>query len=152
MDVTTVDSLNIERYMGRWYEIARLPHPQERGLHSITATYALKEDGTVSVANSGYRQDGLLKKAHGKAYRPDEKAPGRLKVSFFWFFYGDYLVIELDPNYQWAMVSSSGGKNLWILSRTPYMERTLYEELLERARKRGFDLSELVVVEQKVLD
>jgi len=152
LNLTTVESLDIHRYMGRWFEIARLPHYHERGLHSITANYSLAQDGTISVTNRGYSQNETLKEARGKAYRPDDLVPGELKVSFFWIFYGDYLVIELDTDYQWALVSAGSGEYLWILSRTPVMNEAIYQDILQRARKRGFDLGELIVVEQKRVD
>lgn len=150
MNLSTVSRLDVNRYMGKWYEIARLPHANEEGLHSITATYTLREDNTIGVLNRGYTDAGDLQEANGHAYRPDDADPGKLKVSFFLFFYGDYFVIELDDqDYQWALVSSGSGNYLWVLSRTSVMEKALYEELLQRARDRGFDLSQLIVVEQK---
>jgi apolipoprotein D and lipocalin family protein len=110
----------------------------------------MRKDGKIRVVNQGYRGtlDGKLSRAVGKAKIPDPGVPSRLKVSFFLFFYGDYYVLELDEEYRWAMIGSSSPKYFWILSRTPQMEEALYNELLGKAEKRGYDLSELIRVEQ----
>ncbi|MDD4756046.1 MAG: lipocalin family protein, partial [Prolixibacteraceae bacterium] len=98
MDYSTVKELNLERYMGRWYEIARYNHSFEKGLVGVTATYSLLPDGKITVVNQGYKNsiDGKLNVANGKAKQPDPSEPGKLKVSFFLFFYADYYVLELD--------------------------------------------------------
>ena len=140
--------------MGTWYEIARYDHSFERGLVGVTANYSLRDDGKIKVVNSGYKNsfDGKFSQAVGKAKIPDpENVPAKLKVSFFLFFYGDYYVMELDKDYQWAVIGSSSDKYLWILSRNPQMEKELYTELLNRLKKRGYDVSTLIKVEQKPL-
>ena len=146
MDLTTVKHLDLERYMGTWYEIARFDHPFERGLTNVTATYELRPDGKINVTNAG-RKNGKQKTANGKAKQPDPSEPGKLKVAFFLFFYADYYVLELDKNYQWALIGSSSDKYLWILSRTQVMEKDTLEHILMKARERGYDTSRLIWVE-----
>jgi len=147
-----VKELDIQKYLGTWYEIARYNHSFERGLIGVTANYSLRKDGKIKVLNSGYKNsfDGKVSQAVGKAKIPDPiNEPAKLKVSFFLFFYGDYYVMELDKDYQWALVGSSSDKYLWILSRKPQMEKELYQELLDKLQKRGYDVSKLIKVEQK---
>ena len=150
IDTTTVKDVNIDRYLGKWYEIARFPHSFEKGLAGVTAEYSYRDDGKIRVVNSGYKGslDGKFSRAVGKAKIPDEDHPGRLKVSFFLFFYGDYYILELDEDYQWAMIGSSSPKYFWILSRTPQMDEETYRMLLDQARERGYDLDQLIRVEQ----
>jgi len=151
IDNSVVPYLEISRYLGTWYEIARYDHRFERGLVGVTANYSLREDGKIKVVNSGYKGslEGPRSEAIGKAKIPDPELPSKLKVSFFWFFYGDYYVMELDRDYQWALVGSSSDKYLWILSRTPQVEEGLYQDLLSRLEKRGYDTTKLIKVEQK---
>lgn len=150
VNTSTVEGLDIERYLGTWYEIARFPHSFEKNLVGVTATYSLREDGMIRVVNRGYRRslDGKPSKAVGKAKIPDKDHPARLKVSFFLFFYADYYVLELDGDYRWAMVGSSSPDYFWILCRTPQMDRETLGMLLENARRRGYDLDRLIMVEQ----
>lgn len=150
IDTTTVDSLNIDRYLGTWYEIARFPHSFEKNLAGVTATYSFREDGKIRVVNEGFKGslDGKRSRAVGKAKIPDPGDPARLKVSFFLFFYGDYYVLELDPEYRWAMIGSSSPMFFWILSRSPQMDPEVYQMLLDRARERGYNLEHLIKVEQ----
>ena len=151
IDQTTVKQLDLNRYLGTWYEIARFPHSFEKNLVGVTATYSLRDDGKIRVINQGYKRslDGELSVAEGKAKIPDKAEPGKLKVSFFWIFYADYFVLELDENYQYVMIGSSLDKYFWILSRTPQMDPNIYEMLLEKARKRGYNLDKLEKVPQK---
>jgi len=150
IDKTTVKELDLNRYLGTWYEIARFPHSFEKNLVGVTATYNLREDGKIKVLNEGYKNalNGERSKAVGKAKIPNKLEPGKLKVSFFWIFYADYYVLELDENYQYVMIGSSSDKYFWILSRTPQMEPAVYEMLLEKARKRGYNLDKLYKVPQ----
>jgi lipocalin len=147
---TTVKELDLNRYLGTWYEIARFPHSFEKNLVGVTATYSLRNDGLIKVLNQGYKNTlaGERSKAVGKAKIPNSAEPGKLKVSFFWIFYADYFVLELDENYQYAMIGSSSDKYFWILSRTPQMAPEVYEMLLEKARKRGYNLEKLYKVPQ----
>jgi len=150
IDKTVVKELDIEKYLGTWYELARYDHSFERGLVGVTATYSLKSDGKIKVVNQGFKNtlDGEKSIAEGKAKIPNAKIPSKLKVSFFWFFYGDYFVLELDENYQWAIIGSSSDNYLWILSRTSVVDEELYSELLDKIKKRGYDLSKLIKVKQ----
>ena len=151
LDKTTVKELDLNRYLGKWYEIARFPHSFEKNLVGVTATYSLRDDGKIKVLNQGYKNtlDGELSVAEGKAKIPNKQEPAKLKVSFFWIFYGDYNVLELGENYQYVMIGSSTDKYFWILSRTPQMAPEVYEMLLEKARKRGYNLARLEKVPQK---
>lgn len=151
IDKTTVKQLDLNRYMGKWYEIARFPHSFEKNLVGVTATYSLRENGKIRVVNEGFKNtlDGRRSIAEGKAKVPNKNdEPGKLKVAFFWNFYADYYVLELDKDYQWAMIGSSSDKYFWILSRTPQMDSKTYEMLLDKARKRGYDLKKLIKVPQ----
>jgi apolipoprotein D and lipocalin family protein len=148
----TVKKLDLDRYLGTWYEIARYPHSFEKDLVGVTATYSLKPNGKIKVINKGYLKtlEGREKVADGKAKIPDKNDPGKLKVSFFWFFYSDYYIMELDHiNYDWVMIGSSSPKYLWILSRTPKMKEVTYKKLVNNAKARGYDTNKLIVVPQK---
>lgn len=152
INTKTVDNLSLEKYLGKWYEIARFPHSFEKGLVGVTATYSMRDDGKIKVLNQGYKNtlDGELSTATGKAKIPDLNKPGRLRVSFFWIFYSDYLVLELDEkNYEWAVIGSSSDNYLWILSRTPQMEKSLYDELINKLINRKYNVNKLIIVEQK---
>ena len=150
IDQTTVKTFDLNRYLGTWYEIARFSHSFEKNLVGVTATYSLRDDGKIEVLNQGFKNtlDGERSKAVGKAKIPNKLEPGKLKVSFFWIFYADYNVLELDENYQYAMIGSSSDKYFWILCRTPQMEPAVYEMLLGKARKRGYNLDKLYKVPQ----
>lgn len=148
----TVKEVDIKKYMGTWYEIARFPHRFEKDLTGVTATYSLLEKGRIKVINQGYKKDlnGKLNKAVGKAKIPNTDEPGKLKVSFFLFFYSDYFILELDQvNYTYALIGSSSDKYLWILSRTPKMPENTYNMLLNKAKSRGYNLEKLQLVPQK---
>ena len=150
IDKTTVQSLDIQRYLGTWYEIARFQHSFEKDLVGCTATYTLKGNGKIEVLNQGYYKtlDGKLKVARGKAKRTDQ--PGKLKVAFFLFFYAEYNVMELDQEgYQWALIGSSTPGYLWILSRKPVIPDELYQKILKKAEKRGYDVTKIFKVPQK---
>lgn len=153
VDRTTVDQLDLQRYMGMWYEIARFDHRFERGLSEVTATYKLMPDGTVRVENRGckYKKPyDVCKKAEGRAKRTDPSQPGKLKVSFFLFFYSDYYVLELDQlKYNYALIGSSSDNYLWILSRTPFLSDEIKKKLLSAATRRGYDVKKLIWVKQR---
>ena len=147
VDHTTVKSLDLKRYMGRWYEIARYNHRFERNLEQCEAFYTLHPDGTVEVRNTGLDiTTGKPHTALGKAKAG--KHPGQLRVSFFWFFYSDYNVLALGPDYDWALVGSRSPKYLWILSRTPTLPRETLDQILNIARHRGYDTTKLMWVKQ----
>ena len=150
-DKTVVQHLDIQKYLGTWYEIARYDHKFERGLVGVTATYSMRDDGMIKVINRGFKGtlDGKPSEAVGKAKIPDPSVPSRLKVSFFLFFYGDYYVLELDQDYRWAVVGSSSDNYLWILSRTPQMDESLYRQILDKLVKRGYNVEKLIKVPQR---
>lgn len=152
IDKTVVKELEIEKYLGRWYEISRYDHRFERGLVGVTATYSFRDDGKIKVVNMGYKGSlvGEKSEAIGKAKIPDPSFPSKLKVSFFWIFYGDYFVLELDDDYQWAVIGSSSDKYLWILSRTPQIDESVYLNLLNKLTTRGYDIDKLIRAVQKV--
>lgn len=146
--VRPVENFELERYLGTWYEIARLDHSFERGLSSVTAEYRLRDDGGVRVVNRGYSErEREWKKAEGKAYFVGRTDQGHLKVSFFGPFYGSYIVFELDPDsYQYALVSGPDTSYFWILARRPEMDTELKERLIAKAAARGFRTDELIWV------
>jgi apolipoprotein D and lipocalin family protein len=146
--IPAVDDFELKRYLGRWYEIARLDHPFERGLERVTATYSTKEDGGIKVVNRGYdTEDEEWSEAEGKARVPDPDRPAYLEVSFFLWFYSPYKIIKLDEDYQWAVVTSSSKEYLWILSRSPEMVDKTYNRLVDFAKTKGFPLEKLHRVE-----
>ncbi|MBZ6065554.1 lipocalin family protein [Aeromonas schubertii] len=141
-----VKPFHLERYLGTWFEIARLDHGFERDLHRVTATYSLRGDGGVRVINRGQAPDGSWREAEGRAYFVGAQDEGRLKVSFFGPFYGSYNVLATD--YDLALVSSYNLQYLWILSRSPTPAREKVQALVEQARTLGFDTGALIWVEQ----
>ncbi len=143
-----VNDFELERYLGTWFEIARLDHSFERGLTDVTATYSLRDDGGVKVVNRGYDVDADdWDDAIGKAYFVDRPDVGRLKVSFFGPFYGGYNVLELDAaNYQYALVAGPNRSYLWILARDPAIDRAIVDRLVEKARLLAFPVDELIYV------
>ena len=145
VDNAPVAALDLNRYLGEWYEIARFDHSFERGVEQAKANYSLKDDGTIKVVNSGVK-DGKPKTAIGKGKRTD--LPGLLRVSFFGPFYADYRVMMIDEGYTYALVGSSGADYLWLLSRTPGLSETAKPELLAEARRRGYDTGRLIWVRQ----
>ncbi len=151
IDKTVVKDVDIQRYLGKWFEIARYDHRFERNLVGVTATYSYRKDGKIKVVNSGYRKtlDGKKSEAIGKAKIPDPNIPSKLKVSFFLWFYGDYYILELDDDYQWAVIGSSSDNYLWILSRAPTIDETIYNNLIEILITRGYDIDKLIRVKQK---
>lgn len=153
LEYKTIENFNLEKYLGRWYEIARLDHSFERGLQAVTALYSLREDGMVKVENSGRQgsPSGILKVAYGKAKlgAPDDTTrPGYLRVSFFLSFYAPYYIVALDDDYSYSLVLSKGKKYLWILSRTPTLPPDVLNLLLKKAEDLGFDTSKLIFVDQ----
>lgn len=147
--VEPVRGFEIQRYLGTWYEIARLDHPFERGLERITATYSLRDDGGLKVVNRGFDvASGGWQEAVGKAYFTGPTDVGQLKVSFFGPFYGGYNVIALDQDaYEWVMISGPSTSYLWILSRQPTLSPQTLERLEAMARSHGFDTDKLIWVE-----
>jgi apolipoprotein D and lipocalin family protein len=148
--VVPVEPFDLERYLGRWYEIARLDHSFERGLSKVSAEYSLREDGSVRVVNRGYSEaEGKWKEAVGRARFVRKPTEGFLKVSFFGPFYGSYIIFSLDrEHYRHALISGPDHSYLWILSRQPTLARETVDMLIEKARQAGFDTDGLIFVEQ----
>lgn len=147
IDRTTARDVELKRYMGRWYEIARFDHSFERNLEYCEAFYALHDDGTISVTNTGINTKTERRKtAYGKAKPGDQ--PGQLRVSFFWFFYSDYNILALDEEYEWALVGSKSERYLWILARTRHLDSKTRNNIVAIAASRGYDTSKLIWVRQ----
>lgn len=146
--VKPVNDFEINRYLGTWYEIARLDHSFERGLSRVSANYALLDDGTISVINRGYLQEeDKWKEATGRAKFVGSTNTGHLKVSFFGPFYSSYVIMDLDhQQYQYALVSGPSTDYLWILSRTRTLEPSTIRELVEKAASKGFVVENLIYV------
>ena len=151
LNTTLVENLDLERYMGTWYEIGRYDISFEKGLVGVTANYKLLDDGMVQVINTGYKDslNGKIDIIEGKAKRQDKNSNnGALKVAFFLDFYAQYNVMELAEDYSWALVGSRTDKYLWILSRTPALNPDTIEKILRLAANRGYDTSKILWVEQ----
>lgn len=150
IDKSTIQNLDLEKFLGTWYEIGRIQNSFEKDLVGVTATYSKKENGRIEVLNKGYYKflDGKLKSAKGKAKTTNQ--PGKLKVAFFLFFYADYNVLELDQEgYNWALIGSSSPGYLWILARESSISDQLYQDILKKAEKRGYDKTKIYKVPQK---
>jgi apolipoprotein D and lipocalin family protein len=143
-----VPHVELEKYLGKWYEIAHLPAKFQEGCNETTATYTLLKDGSISVLNQSIK-NGKMKQAKGKAKVVDKNSNAKLKVTFFWPFYGDYWIIKLGNDYDYSVVGTPNRKYLWILSRTPQMDDKLYSQLVEYAKSKGFDVSKLIKTLQK---
>ena len=150
-NVSPVSGFDVNRYLGTWYEIARLDHSFERGLEQVTAEYSLRDDGGIRVVNQGYdRIKQRWERTEGKAYFTGDSDVGRLKVSFFGPFYGGYNIIDLDQDsYRYALVAGPDTSYLWILARQPQLDISITERLLSKASGLGFDTSLMIFVEQK---
>ncbi len=145
-ELETVKEVNVPQYMGLWYEIARIDQSFERGCTAVTAEYALQANGNVSVTNT-CRQDwvyGEKKVAHGTAKVVDSTTNAKLDVSFFWPFSGDYWILELGQNYEYAVVGAPGRDYLWILARKPEINEVLYQEILQRRAAQGFPVESVI--------
>jgi len=146
--VEPVAGFELDRYLGTWYEIARLDHSFERGLEKITADYSMRDDGGVRVLNRGWSVEDLAwEDAEGKAYFVEDPGTAYLKVSFFGPFYGSYVIFELDKtDYNYAFISGPDLSYLWLLSRTPDPDPALLERFREEAAQLGFDAGSLILV------
>jgi apolipoprotein D and lipocalin family protein len=145
----TVPKVGLNRYVGRWYEIAKYPNRFERKCDSnVTATYGIRPDGKISVVNSCTTYEGNVTQSSGWAKVVDQKTGSKLKVTFFWPFFGDYWIIDLGPNYEYAVIGEPSRKYLWILSRTPKVDDALYAELTSRLAGKGYDESKLERMKQ----
>ncbi len=148
----TVESVDLNRYLGKWYEIARFDQKFQRGCTATTATYSLRKDGDISVLNECHLNSpqGPLKRAYGRAWVVDRNTNAKLKVQFFLtrfripFLAGNYWILELDEDYQYVIIGDPSRKYLWILSRSAQMDETLYQELVQKAESLNFDTSKLL--------
>ncbi|HFI1951009.1 TPA: outer membrane lipoprotein Blc [Yersinia enterocolitica] len=148
-DVKIVDNFQLPRYLGTWYEIARLNHSFERGLDYVTANYSPRDDGGVKVINRGYNtKKQQWQESIGKAYFIGSPQQAALKVSFFGPFYGGYNVIDLDDEYQHALIAGPNREYLWILSRTPTIDNQTRDRLVSVAKHYGFPVEELIWIKQ----
>jgi apolipoprotein D and lipocalin family protein len=146
--VEAVGDFDSSRYGGRWYEIARLDHSFERGLNNVSATYTSRSDGGIDVLNKGFdSRSGKWKEARGRGYFLKDRTVGRLKVTFFWPFYGGYNVISLDrENYSYALVCGPNRSYLWILGREKILSEEVIDELVKTSRDLGFNTDGLIFV------
>ncbi|WP_372743194.1 lipocalin family protein [Neptunomonas sp.] len=153
--VKPVSDFELKKYLGKWYEIARLDHSFERGLSQVSAEYSLKSDGGVAVLNRGFSEaDNEWQEAEGKAYFVNEDSEGYLKVSFFGPFYGSYVIFELDQgldseSYQYAFISGPNAKYLWLLSRTATVEPAVIQKFIDMSKERGFKTENLIYPQQE---
>lgn len=148
--LSAVKGFDAQRYMGTWYEIARLDHSFERGLINVSATYSLREDGGLRVLNRGFDPKGnRWKEAEGRAYFVSGPDQGRLRVSFFRPFYGGYNILRLDErNYGYALICGNNRSYLWILARQPNLPEPVMASLTQEAKNLGFDTQALIYVQQ----
>ena len=146
LDNSTVKSVDLSRYLGSWYEIARFDHSFERGMEYAMAHYTMRDDGKIDVLNTGIK-DGRAKDAKGIAKTTHQQ--GLLRVSFFGPFFSDYRIMMLDENYQYVLVGGSTNRFLWILSRTPQLDEATLSLILAEAEHRGYDTTRLLWVKQK---
>lgn len=149
--LATVPEVDLDRYQGRWYEIARLPQRFERGCHCVFAEYTKHPKGHVEVYNYCRKGGpaGKEKAVTGKAFPVEGSNSSKLKVQFFWPFRGDYWVLELDPDYQHVLVGTPDRESLWILSRTPQLDDAIYSRLVQAARQTGFPVERLLLTDQR---
>lgn len=145
IDNTVQGPLDVNKYLGEWYEIARFNHRFERGITHSKVKYDLLPGDKIAVVNTGIK-NGIVSIARGKAKFTDE--PRHLRVTFFWPFYGDYRILLLDDDYRWALIGSGSEKYLWILSRTPQLPAPVLDRILAESRCRGYNTEDLIWVEQ----
>ena len=146
-ELATVERVQINKYLGKWYEIARYEHSFEVGCSDVSATYSLKENGEIQVLNSCTKEGGILTQAKGNAYATDA-TNSKLKVSFFWPFYGDYWVLALDENYTYAVIGEPSRKYFWILSRTKILDERVKQNILSQMPQFGYEEKKLIWTKQ----
>ena len=145
--IPSVNGFILDKYLGTWYELARLPHRFEKNLQNVTANYSLRQDGKIQVLNKGFNtKKKKWTEAKGKAWIPDNSRPADLKVSFFWPFSAAYRIIYLEADYSLAIVTSTRLNYFWILSRTPQISEEYYNILIEKARNWGFNTENIIKV------
>lgn len=142
-DLRVAPAVDLQRYAGKWYEIARLPNSfQRQCARDVTATYTLRQDGDIDVLNECVKEDGVRQAVTGRAWPAETTS--MLKVRFFWPFTGDYWIIALDPDYRWALVGEPGRDNLWVLAREPRMDEEQLASILAIAAGQGFDVGRVM--------
>lgn len=147
IDRTTVDTLDLKRFLGHWYEIARYDHRFERNLEQVETDYTLLPNGEIEVLNRGIdRRTGKEKVARGRARTTDQA--GLLRVSFFWFFFSDYNILAVGPNYEWAIIGSNSPDYLWVLARHPHLDTATLHHILQLIEQRGYSTAPLLFIEQ----
>jgi apolipoprotein D and lipocalin family protein len=151
-DLAVVDKVDLARYAGTWFEIAKLPNSFEKGLKCVSATYTIRGDGKIKVSNQGInaRKHNKIQKIEGVAFIPDKSSPTKLKVRFFWPFSGNYWIIGLDQeNYQYALIGDPSRKYLWVLCRTKTLDTAIFNVLITKAKEDGFDVSKVTMTIQE---
>jgi apolipoprotein D and lipocalin family protein len=146
LPLSVVPYVDLTRYTGTWYEIARYPHRFQEGCVGSKATYTLRDDGKISVLNECYEKtfNGKIRSAKGKAWVIDKETNAKLKVSFFWPFSGHYWIIDIGENYEYAVVGHPDRKYLWILSRSPEIDDQLFNNIIEKLKTQSYDTSKLI--------
>lgn len=150
-DIPVVCDVDLNRYLGNWYEVARLPMRAEKGMENITAVYNLKKNGNIEVINSGYK-NGKKKGIRGTAWVRDEDCLGKLSVRFFWPFKSEYNIIILEKDYRYAVVMGATRDSLWILSRTPHMNKKTYKVIIDYLKEYGFNTKKIINTKQSRRD
>lgn len=147
-----VNKVDLNSYTGQWYEIARYEHRFQKGCVGSKATYSLRDDGQITVVNECFDKSfsGKIRSVKGKAWVVDKESNAKLKVSFFWPFSGDYWIIDLGKDYEYAVVGHPARKYLWILSRTPEMDKNVYNKILSRLEKQDYDTAKLLKSAQQI--
>lgn len=146
---TTAKNVNLQKYMGKWYEIASFPNRFQKGCRCTTAEYHLTKPNRVSILNRCIKnQNKDFTQAKGKAWAPDINDPSKLKVQFFWPFRGNYWILYLDKNYQYVLIGAPKRQYLWILARTKTLQKTTYNKLVNIAKEKGFDVRKLKMTQQ----
>jgi apolipoprotein D and lipocalin family protein len=145
--ISVICDLDLNKYLGKWYEIGRLSASAQQGFDNVTATYSLKRNGKIKVYNAGYKKD-KKRSITGSAWLKDEKCKGALYVRFFWPFKGDYNVIKLASDYRYAIVMGDSKSSLWILSRTQKMNTHDYQEVIEFLDIHGFNIQKILITKQ----
>jgi apolipoprotein D and lipocalin family protein len=150
LPLETVPFVDLEKYMGKWYEIAAFPQRFQKGCHCTSAEYRMHPDGYVEILNYCRKNSptGKLEEARGKAFVADRKTNAKLKVQFFWPFKGDYWILDLAADYSYAVVGAPNRKYLWILARKPKIDAALYQQITARIKEKGFDITQLKMADQ----
>src|SRR6185436_15258079 len=152
-ELEVVPSVDLTRYVGRWYEISRLPNAfQKKCADTVTANYTMRANGKIEVINRCRKASGEYATAKGTAKIVDKKTNAKLKVTFFWPFYGDYWILDLGPNYEYAVVGEPSRKYLWVLSRSPRMDEALYQQLLQKMAAKGFNTDRMIRTAQPITE